>query len=250
MTTTPEVRPSQPATTVAPAQPRRTTVMAAYCRALTRYSSCLRATAMTLRNDEELADEELRQRDLTGADRLRAIEEARERAGAGHDDSSRVRRTYGLPAALDPVRDPGAAVDAGAAGTALEPGAVALARNLERLRDAEVAFGRWQAQADRRSTRAVVAVTVVAGLLAASVMVAAGGIRPLDTGAVTTLVLATMSVVAAGVGVAIARRWPLVCTGPAMARVPDVAGVMRAAGRLTVPSAGGLVVVNLLASVA
>lgn len=127
------------------------------------------------------------------------------------------------PAGFDRLRRTGGA-DLGVALTAL-------GRRRDELKLAEAEFAAWLDAHDERSRRVTLGATVGAGLAGAAVM-AVAGTRMAAAPALALLVVCTLAVVAAGLGVAAARRLPRVCRGAGLARRPDGPALARYGARI------------------
>lgn len=223
---------------------RRDPAMQSYCATLSRFTSSVQSTELSLRHEEATTGEEHDRLETAAASRLRGIDKARAEAAAGLEHIAVVRAEHGVDRAgqLTPAVIAGRSQRHGGADIGVT--LASLARRRDELRVAESEFHEWRRTADRNALRIVLGVAAAAWMVGA-VVVALTSTAP---GPIAAAVLAAciVMVTAAGLGVGTALRLPQICTGPGLARVPDAARAARFGMRLCGAAAVALVAVAVL----
>ncbi|RIQ33626.1 hypothetical protein [Jiangella rhizosphaerae] len=122
----------------------------------------------------------------------------------------------------------------------------ALGRRRDELKLAEAEFAHWLQMHDEQSRRITLGAVVAAGLAGAAVM-AVAGVRTSAATALALLIVCSLAVVAAGLGVAAARRLPRVCRGAGLARRPDGWALARYGARIGGATLLALTAANIVA---
>lgn len=222
--------------------------MRAYCTTLSRFASSLSTTELSLQDNDLGAYEEREQLVRSSATQRRQIEKARAEASAAEKDAAELRATHGLPEADFPSSG---SIGFSAAAVELAPAVAALSRDRDALHEAGEQFERWAQHRDAHSRQLVIVASTAVGLAVAALTVFAGGGNTLAAAlspvSLIFLVLGTLVVAVAGVGVSVARQLPGVFTGPALARVFDAAGAAHLAARIVGPAALGIALTRIIA---